>query len=102
MPTALPHPCAVRNCPGLTRDRFCNAHARAYNRTRDTHYSSRAWRRTRARALSLAPVCSCGNEATEVHHIVARADGGADEPGNLVTMCKRCHSAMTAKGGRWG
>lgn len=27
----------------------------------------------------------------EAHHIVARADGGADELANLITLCSICH-----------
>ena len=29
----------------------------------------------------------------EVHHIVPVADGGGDEPSNLVTLCRACHMA---------
>ena len=27
----------------------------------------------------------------EVHHILPVSEGGGDEPGNLITLCKRCH-----------
>jgi 5-methylcytosine-specific restriction endonuclease McrA len=30
----------------------------------------------------------------EVHHRVRRADGGANAPANLVTLCSRCHRFM--------
>jgi hypothetical protein len=34
----------------------------------------------------------CGSpHGLEAHHIHAKADGGADEPGNLVTLCGSCH-----------
>ncbi len=41
--------------------------------------------------------------ATEVHHIKAKADGGTDEPENLVSICRECHDKATAqaKGQRW-
>lgn len=29
--------------------------------------------------------------ATEVHHIQAKADGGSDDPENLVSICHPCH-----------
>lgn len=31
--------------------------------------------------------------ATEVHHIQAKADGGTDDPANLVAICPSCHDA---------
>ncbi len=35
----------------------------------------------------------CGaTEHLEVHHIVARADGGTNDLENLVTLCMACHS----------
>lgn len=30
--------------------------------------------------------------ATEVHHITAKADGGTDDPANLVAICPECHA----------
>lgn len=37
-------------------------------------------------------------QATEVHHKVAKRDGGQDEWNNLESLCKSCHSKRTAKG----
>ncbi|MCK8068089.1 HNH endonuclease [Cobetia sp. 1CM21F] len=34
--------------------------------------------------------------ATEVDHIVGKAQGGTDAPGNLEAICKACHQAKTA------
>ena len=34
--------------------------------------------------------CQTGRALT-VHHIVPRAEGGTDEPRNLVTLCAACH-----------
>ena len=39
---------------------------------------------------------SCGiyvpiDDDAEVHHIKPVADGGGDEPGNLITLCADCH-----------
>ena len=33
--------------------------------------------------------------ATEVHHVKAKAHGGTDDPGNLVSICHPCHLAAT-------
>lgn len=30
-------------------------------------------------------------DCVQVHHIVRRADGGTNEPANLVTLCGTCH-----------
>jgi len=44
--------------------------------------------------------CSfCGERtvsALEVHHIEPRADGGENEPENLILVCSTCHSKITA------
>ena len=35
---------------------------------------------------------ACGStEHLEVHHIIKRRDGGSDRPGNLITLCGKCH-----------
>ena len=40
--------------------------------------------------------------AQEVHHIIPLADGGTHDEDNLMSLCKPCHSRITAKeGGRW-
>jgi len=33
----------------------------------------------------------CGREATEVDHIIAKANGGTDDTHNLVAACKPCN-----------
>jgi hypothetical protein len=34
----------------------------------------------------------CGNTtALRLHHIVMVVDGGTNDPGNLTTLCARCH-----------
>jgi hypothetical protein len=36
----------------------------------------------------------CGSTfGVEVHHMTKRANGGTNEPGNLVTLCKHCHDS---------
>lgn len=62
------------------------------------------WRAVRARFLKNNPLCEqCGEPATEVHHITPLSHGGTHDVGNLVALCKRCHSSITAQyGGGWG
>ena len=62
-----------------------------------------AWRRIRDAVLNDEPLCrSCAQQrkttvATQVHHIIGRADGGTDERSNLEPRCDACHRATTAK-----
>lgn len=30
----------------------------------------------------------------EVHHIIFRSNGGSDDPKNLITLCRTCHTAL--------
>lgn len=39
----------------------------------------------------------CGNADADVHHLLPRSAGGADEPSNLVTLCDGCHAAHHPK-----
>jgi 5-methylcytosine-specific restriction protein A len=34
-------------------------------------------------------------DSLEVHHIIPRAEGGGDHPGNLKTLCSACHASYT-------
>jgi 5-methylcytosine-specific restriction endonuclease McrA len=34
-----------------------------------------------------------------VHHIVARSDGGSDDPINLQALCSLCHAQVEAQAG---
>jgi 5-methylcytosine-specific restriction protein A len=54
------------------------------------------------------PCCeSCGERgritaAIEVHHVKPLSDGGTHDWSNLMSLCKSCHSEITAReGGRW-
>lgn len=33
----------------------------------------------------------CAKPAAECHHIIFRSQGGSDEVGNLVALCRNCH-----------
>jgi 5-methylcytosine-specific restriction protein A len=62
----------------------------------------RTWQNLRLLQLNAEPLCEhCKAEGrttagAEVDHIVPLNDGGTNEPGNLQTLCKRCHSRKTA------
>ena len=58
---------------------------------------------------SFHPTCElCEREnilrpVEEVHHIVPLSKGGTHNDDNLMSLCKSCHSRITAsEGGRWG
>lgn len=78
---------------------------------RGRFYRRAAWRKCRAYKLSLNPLCEqCVErdeitEATQVHHIVDRADRPdlEYELSNLQALCAPCHSKITSSkgGGRW-
>ncbi len=62
------------------------------------------WQKLRAHVLKRDNgLClPCGRrgrvtEATDVDHIVAKTDGGTDDPGNLQSICAACHKAKTAR-----
>jgi len=58
----------------------------------------RRWRRLASLVLAGSPWCSdCLTEpSSEVHHLVAKRDGGEDDAANLLALCKSCHSKRTA------
>jgi len=40
--------------------------------------------------------------ATEAHHILPLGRGGSNHESNLSSLCKRCHSSISARDGdRW-
>jgi hypothetical protein len=56
------------------------------------------WPVIRAAQLAAFPLCyECGAPATDVHHVDGR--GAGDGPGNLQSLCGRCHRRVTAKEG---
>ena len=58
------------------------------------------WQLRRARVLREQPNCECGRPATDVHHVVAAADGGSDDRSNLRAVCNPCHRRLTAEQNR--
>ena len=116
MPRKPKRPCSFPCCPRLTDGRFCEEHAKLeaqrYERYgRDPAIKKRygrKWKRIRGRYIRAHPLCErCKKNgkitpAEEVHHIKPLAHGGTNAEDNLMSLCKSCHSEITAKeGGRW-
>lgn len=103
MPSILPKSCAAPGCARVTHERFCSECARKQKRQYDKARPSAAkrgydkrWQRLRLMVLRGEPLCrQCGAPATDVDHIVPRAQGGADELDNLQALCHSCHSRKT-------
>lgn len=59
-----------------------------------------AWKKLREEVLE-RDGCRCMNcsseQRLEVHHIVPLSAGGANEPSNLITLCKKCHTKSEGK-----
>lgn len=117
MPKKPKSPCRFRGCPELTEEKYCEKHRKLeshyynkYKRDPDTYkrYGNR-WRRIRQFYIKEHPVCElCERKnilrpVEEVHHIVSLSKGGTHREENLMSLCKSCHSRITAtEGGRWG
>lgn len=116
MPRKPKRPCSYPGCPELTDGRFCEEHAKQETKRyekydRDTAVKKRygrAWKRIRDRyinARSLCEQCKKNGKLTpaeEVHHIKPLSHGGTNDEDNLMSLCKSCHSKITAReGGRW-
>ena len=103
MPMRPPHPCNKPGCPTLTDKRFCATHGRQAEmdrgsaRSKDGRGYGWRWQKVRKMKLRRSPMCEdCKTEpATEVHHIIAKRDGGRDGFDNLQALCKPCHSRKT-------
>lgn len=107
--------CRRPGCRGLVRGGVCSvcgpvrsvraAETDARRGSANERGYGRRWRRLRAAVLASEPLCAeCARRgvvtmATDVHHIVAKRDGGADTLENLEPLCHACHSRITASGG---
>ena len=106
MPQRPIRPCAISSCPGrAAHGKYCATHAsyKQLSRQPDTRPSAAArgydakWRYIRAQFLKAHSQCVvCGEQATEVDHVVPLADGGTHQWSNLQAMCKTHHSQKTA------
>ena len=116
MPKKPKRPCSHPGCPILTDDRFCEEHAKQEAKRYETYDRDpamkrrygRKWKRIRDRFIAAHPLCEqCKTlgriqSAEEVHHIQPLSKGGTHDTDNLMSLCTRCHSAITAReGGRW-
>lgn len=54
----------------------------------------RRWEQIAAAKQGPCRVCG-GNPPNELHHLVPRAQGGADTESNLVPLCRDCHRRVT-------
>ena len=117
MPYKPKRPCSYPGCPRLTSGRYCEEHQKIITAHYNTHQRDpaskrrygRAWKRIRDRYIAAHPLCEqCQRAgkitpAEEVHHILPLSKGGTHVESNLMALCKRCHSEITAReGGRWG
>lgn len=70
----------------------------------DNTLKTARWQRVRARQLAREPMCrECGQPAKEVDHVKPRSAGGAAfDPGNLQSLCPRCHGQKTGAYDRHG
>ncbi|WP_040667197.1 HNH endonuclease signature motif containing protein [Nitrolancea hollandica] len=103
MPRRPLKPCPEPGCPALVDRGRCPQHQtkRPWQGGAGGRGYGRPWRRIRDQVLTEEPFCRiCGAPSQEVDHIVARADGGSDDRGNLRGLCRRCHASRTARQGK--
>jgi 5-methylcytosine-specific restriction endonuclease McrA len=92
---------------GAVCDRCYRPRPRAAYTTREKNtrarrlYKTAAWRKTRELVLERdGHLCqNCGRTAPlSVHHVIP-AERAADplDPGNLITLCRRCHNRADAR-----
>jgi 5-methylcytosine-specific restriction protein A len=118
MPRKPKRPCSYPGCGRLVSDgQYCAKHQKTMNRNYNKYQRhpesnkryGRAWKRIRDRYIKAHPLCEeCQRQgrltpAEEVHHILPLSKGGGNETENLMSLCKSCHSRITAESGdRWG
>ena len=101
-------PCSQTGCGAVTRDRYCLVHtqpvATDYDKARGSAAArgyDRRWRKLRglvlARDCHFCQAPGCGQEASEVDHIIPKRKGGTDALDNLQSLCKPHHSAKTRR-----
>ncbi|WP_336250955.1 HNH endonuclease [Stomatohabitans albus] len=100
MPRAPLKACTLPGCTNQVQRGRCKDHrppSRVNTQRSDPFYGSTRWYTIRARHLAEEPQCRlCGStRRLQVDHIIARQDGGTDDPWNLQTLCIYCHSRKT-------
>lgn len=116
MPRKPKKPCAYPGCPKLTDKRYCEEHEKLMNRQYEKYGRSKEekkrygyrWQKIRNAYIHSHPLCEqCLKEgrmtpAEEVHHKLPLSHGGTHDFSNLMSLCKSCHSRITAEmGDRW-
>lgn len=115
MPRRAGSACTRPGCRGVVHDGVCSVCGPLRTHTQRSHDARRGtahqrgygarWRRVREVVLATSPLCTeCSRQgiitpATDVHHVIARRDGGPDALDNLQPLCHACHSRVTAHGG---
>jgi 5-methylcytosine-specific restriction protein A len=107
-PRVVLHPCSKVGCSALTDEPCCPAHTAERETPTERGYDAK-WRKIRAYKLHQDPICELQTHcrygiATEVHHRIPirQWPGGRLRFDNLQSVCKPCHSALTAARGGWG
>ena len=104
----MKRPCL--DCGVLADSHRCPPHLAIWERAQDAKRGTStqrgydaAWRRLRISILNrdawMCQICGkhlVGPDAT-VDHRLAKVNGGTDEPGNLVAMCRRHNSSKGAR-----
>jgi 5-methylcytosine-specific restriction protein A len=91
--------CSAPGCGAMQPQSRCREHRRGSAAARGY---GRSWRIIRERYLRSHPVCEaphCPMPASDVHHADGRGPLGDNSPSNLVALCHRHHSQITARGG---
>ena len=114
MPFKILHPCNKSGCPRLTKNRFCDVHARQEEERYEKGRGSASergydanWHKVSAMHLREFPLCAeCEKQgriiaATMTHHIRRIVDGGDKLAwDNLMSLCEACHGIIHKKD-RW-
>lgn len=112
MPSRPLRPCKHRGCSALVAGgkTYCPAHASeeikwksdAVRGNRHERGYGNAWTKRRDHILrrdcGLCQVCKRAGRvtiATEVDHILPKAQGGTDDDENLQAICRACHQTKT-------
>ena len=116
MPRKPKRPCSYPGCPKLIDGRFCEEHTRLMNKRYEKYGRApavrrrygRAWERIRDWGVRWLAFCEqCYGKGIlvpveEVHHKKPLSEGGTHDRGNLISLCKSCHSRIHAeRGDRW-
>jgi 5-methylcytosine-specific restriction endonuclease McrA len=81
------------DCGRLTTGSRCPPCRRA------SPYQRSSWRQTSLMVTQRDGSCvRCGSRYyLSAHHVIARNEGGSDDPSNLVSLCVRCHAREEAE-----